>query len=244
MALAMDTGRVIWKQQVLSGDAWNVGCLEPGRSKCPETAGPDHDFGSAPALVTLQGKRIVLGGQKSGQMHAFDADSGEPMWHTQVGAGGVLGGIEWGFATDGSKAYVALSNALEKKPGDAGGIVALNVADGKQRWSTPPAAASVCEGKTGCSTAQPAAVTAIPGVVFSGSLDGHLRAYEAETGQIIFDVDTAKEFATVNQVAARGGSMNGPGATVAGGTVFVSSGYGSLGFMPGNVLLAFTVDGK
>src|SRR5438876_697142 len=81
-------------------------------------------------------------------------------------------------------------------------------------------------GRAGCSTGQAAAVTAIPGIVFSASLDGHLRGYEAETGQVVLDVNTAREFDTVNGVAARGGSMNGPGATVTGGMLFVSSGYG------------------
>ena len=150
------------------------------------------------------------------------------------------------FATDGpvpSVAYVSLSSAFEKKAGEAGGLVAVNIADGKTRWSAPPSA-DTCGGRTGCSTGQPAAVTAMPGVVFSGSLDGHLRGYEAETGQVVLDVNTAREFETVNGVAARGGSFNGPGATVAGGMLFVSSGYGSLGFMPGNVLLAFSVDGR
>jgi polyvinyl alcohol dehydrogenase (cytochrome) len=84
----------------------------------------------------------------------------------------------------------------------------------------------------------------MPGAVFSGSLDGHLRAYDTETGRVIWDVDTAREFETVNHVPARGGSIDGPGATIAGGMLFVSSGYSSLGFMPGNVLLAFSVDGN
>jgi polyvinyl alcohol dehydrogenase (cytochrome) len=158
----------------------------------------------------------------------------------------VLGGIEWGFATDGSVAsvaYVSLSSALEKKAGEAGGLVAVNVADGKTRWSTPPSG-DTCGGRAGCSTGQPAAVTAIPGIVFSASLDGHLRGYEAETGQVVLNVNTAREFDSVNGVAARGGSINGPGATVTGGMLFVSSGYGSIGFMAGNVLLAFSVDGR
>jgi polyvinyl alcohol dehydrogenase (cytochrome) len=176
-------------------------------------------------------------------MHGVDPESGELLWKTRAGEGGVLGGIEWGFATDGSVAYISLSNALEKKAGEAGGLVAVNVLDGKMRWSVPPHADS-CGGRTGCNTGQPQAVSAIPGVVFSGSLDGHLRAYDAESGRELWDVDTAREFETVNTVAARGGSLNGPGATVVGGMLFVSSGYGSLGFMPGNVLLAFSVDGK
>ena len=56
--------------------------------------------------------------------------------------------------------------------------------------------------------------------------------------------DTTMEHQTVNGVAAKGGALNGPGAVVAGGMLFVSSGYASLGFMPGNVLLAYSVDGQ
>jgi polyvinyl alcohol dehydrogenase (cytochrome) len=246
MALALDTGRVLWSTQALAGDAWNVGCLVPpeGRTKCPDGAGPDHDFGSSPVLTTLaDGRRVLIAGQKSGMLHALNPDTGAFVWQTRVGDGGVLGGIEWGFAVNGPTAYVSLSSAIEKKPGEAGGLVAINLGDGKPRWSTPPGR-DTCGGRTGCSTGQPAAVTALPGVVFSGGLDGHLRGYEAETGQVIVDVDTGTAFTTGNGVAAHGGSFNGPGPTVAGGMVFVSSGYGSLGFMSGNVLLAYSVDGQ
>jgi polyvinyl alcohol dehydrogenase (cytochrome) len=79
----------------------------------------------------------------------------------------------------------------------------------------------------------------IPAVVFSGSMDGHLRAYEAATGKVIWDFDTLREFPTVNGVKAKGGSLNATGPTLAGGMMFVNSGYGTLGGMPGNVLLAF-----
>ena len=61
---------------------------------------------------------------------------------------------------------------------------------------------------------------------------------------VLWDINTVNEYDTVNRVPARGGSMNGPGATIAGGMLFVNSGYGSLGFMPGNVVLAFSIDGK
>jgi polyvinyl alcohol dehydrogenase (cytochrome) len=248
MALAMDTGKVLWTTQATPGDAWNVACLEApdsaSRSHCPSGPGPDHDFASAPVLATLSGgRRVLLAGQKSGMLYGLNPDTGDYLWKTQVGDGGVLGGIEWGFAVDGTRAYVSLSNALEKKPGEAGGIAAVNIADGTIKWRTPPSG-NTCGGRTGCSTGQPAAVTAIPGMVFSASLDGHLRGYEAETGQVVFDTDTSQDFTTVNGVKAKGGSMNGPGSTIVDGTLYVSSGYGSLGFMPGNVLLAFTVDGK
>ena len=87
-------------------------------------------------------------------------------------------------------------------------------------------------------------MTAIPGVVFSGSLDGHLRAYASATGAIIWDADTVRDYQTVNGQKARGGSLDGPGAAIAGGMLYVNSGYGQWGGMPGNVLLAFSVDGK
>jgi polyvinyl alcohol dehydrogenase (cytochrome) len=48
----------------------------------------------------------------------------------------------------------------------------------------------------------------------------------------------------VNGVPGRGGSIDGPGAVIGGGMVFVSSGYPNGGGMPGNVLLAFSADGK
>ena len=246
MALAMDTGRVLWIRQTLPGDAWNVGCLETGagRVNCPEKAGPDYDFGSSAAIAMLQdGRRILLAGQKSGALFGINPDTGEQLWKTQAGDGGVLGGIEWGFAVEGTSAYVSLSSALEKGPGQAGGLVAVSVADGKTLWSLPPTA-DTCAARRGCNTGQPAAVSSIPGVVFSGSLDGHLRAYDSASGRVIWDANTVNEYDTVNRVPARGGSMNGPGATIAGGMLFVNSGYGSLGFMPGNVVLAFSVDGK
>jgi polyvinyl alcohol dehydrogenase (cytochrome) len=246
MALAMDTGRVLWIQQTLAGDAWNVGCLDTGagRANCPEGAGPDYDFSSSPAVAVLpDGKQIVIAGQKSGALFGLNPDTGEQVWKTQVGQGGILGGIEWGFSVDATTAYVSLSNALEKKPGEAGGLVAVNIADGKPVWTIPPPA-DTCAARRGCSTGQPAAVSSIPGVVFSGGLDGHLRAYDSASGTVLWDVNTVNEFDTVNRIPARGGSMNGPGATIVGGMLFVNSGYGSLGFMPGNVVLAFSIDGK
>jgi polyvinyl alcohol dehydrogenase (cytochrome) len=89
-----------------------------------------------------------------------------------------------------------------------------------------------------------AAVSAIPGAVFSGALDGHLRAYSSKDGSVIWDFDTAREFPTVNGKPAHGGSIDAAGAAVAGGMVFATSGYAQWGGMPGNVLLVFSVDGK
>lgn len=244
MAFDLESGQIVWTQQTLPGDVWNVSCLseEDVRFNCPEDEGPDFDFGSSPVLATRSdGRQILLAGQKSGVLYGLDPDDGDLLWETRVGDGGVLGGIEWGFAADGRAAYVAISEAFEKQAGDAGGLSAVDLMNGRVLWEAAPSQTS-CANRTGCNTAQPAAVSAVPGVIFSGSLDGHLRAYDAATGEVIWDYDTVRAYDTVNDVPAFGGAFNGPGASVAGGMLFVSSGYGSFGLMPGNVLLAFGVD--
>ncbi len=246
MALAMDTGDVVWVTQTTPGDAWVAACLAPDeatRANCPEDAGPDHDYGSAIVMTEVGGQQVLLAGQKSGVMYRLNPDTGEIVWERRVSGGGVLGGIEWGFASDGETVFASISDALEKAPGDAGGMAAVRIADGDVVWEAPPFQ-DTCGARPGCHTAQPGAVTVIPGVVFSGSLDGHIRAYATETGNVIWDVDTVGEFDTVNGVPGRGGALNGPGATVAGGMLYVSSGYGLLNYMPGNVLLAFSVEGQ
>jgi polyvinyl alcohol dehydrogenase (cytochrome) len=128
---------------------------------------------------------------------------------------------------------------LDPKAG--GGLYALRLTDGKVEWSAPPPG---CGERRPCSPAQSAAVTVIPRVVFSGSSDGHLRAYSIKDGNVIWDVDTVRDYKTVNGVEARGGSLDGPGPVIAGGMLYVNSGYGAMGGIPGNVLLAFSVDGK
>ena len=242
MAFDMDTGKLLWSRQLTEGDAYNLGC--PTGDNCPEAKGPDFDFGCSPNLVDLpNGKRALVAGQKSGMVHAIDPDQqGEVLWQTRVGKGGPLGGVQWGNASDGQNVYVAVSDHYATKNlSEAGGMFALKLETGERVWYTP---APGCGDKSGCSPAQSAAVTVIPGVVFSGALDGHLRAYATADGRIVWDVDTAVEYQAVNGVKAKGGSLDGPGPTVVGGTLYVNSGYGMFGEMPGNVLLAFSVDGK
>lgn len=246
VAFNMDSGKMLWVRQLTESDAWNLACLGSDVTNCPQGAGPDFDFGSSPILVNLPtGRRALIAGQKSGVVHALDPDrKGEIIWQVRVGQGGLLGGIEWGPATDEKNVYIAVSDArtdlTQMDPKAGGGLLALQLADGKQIWRAEPPPCP--ETRKGCSPAQSAAVTAIPDVVFSGSLDGHLRAYSTTDGRVIWDFDTVREFATANGVPGHGGAINGPGPTVAGGMLFVNSGYGLVGEMPGNVLLAFTVE--
>jgi polyvinyl alcohol dehydrogenase (cytochrome) len=131
---------------------------------------------------------------------------------------------------------------LALDPDQGGGLFAVDLATGAIAWAAKPSL--ICGERKGCSPAQSAAVTAIPGAIFSGSLDGHLRAYAAATGDVLWDVDTVREYDTVNASNARGGSLDGPGAVIVGGILYVSSGYGQFGGAAGNVLLAFSIDGK
>jgi polyvinyl alcohol dehydrogenase (cytochrome) len=126
--------------------------------------------------------------------------------------------------------------------GFGGGLHALDLKSGKLNWSAKPATCP--EAQAVCSPAQSAAVTVIPGAVFSGALDGHMRAYSTKDGHVIWDFDTAREFLTVNGKQAHGGSIDATGAAIVGGTLFFNSGYSQYGGMGGNVLLAFSVNGE
>jgi polyvinyl alcohol dehydrogenase (cytochrome) len=238
VALELKTGRVAWFRQTIPGDVFNGRCQQ--KETCP---GPDYDFGSSAILERLpSGTELLLVGQKSGMVYGLDPDhEGRIVWQVRVGKGGVNGGVQWGMASDGKNVYAATSDVVRRgaagyDPKQGGGLTALRIGDGEKAWYVPP---PHCGDKPGCSPAQSAAVTAIPGVVFSGSLDGHLRAFSTEDGKLIWDFDTAREFPTVNAVKAGGGGVDGPGAVVANGMVFVGSGYARTGGMGGNVLLAF-----
>lgn len=249
LALDLATGKILWSRQITPQDDWNTSCFQPGSNNCPKEAGPDYDFGSSPILRTLpDGRSVILAGQKSGVIYALDPDKkGEILWQTRLGKGGVLGGIQWGSAADKEAVYVAISDVgatvgeegLQPDPKAGGGLFAVQISTGKKLWSALPSAEGCHTPR--CSPGQLAAVTAIPGVIFSGALDGHFRAYSAQDGHVLWDYDTLRDFPTVNQVPAKGGALDGAGAAVAGGMVFVNSGYGHNYEIPGNVLLAFEV---
>src|SRR5262245_3966554 len=240
MAFDLRSGIPLWTHQFTPNDAFLVRC-EPGRDNCPSVIGPDFDFGNSPILRTLpNGKSVLVIGQKSGAAWAIDPDKdGALVWEHKVGAGSALGGIEWGSAADERYGYFATAD--QQLGPKAGGLAALNLATGEEIWRTAPPAGD-CKGMA-CVQAQSAAITAIPGVVFSGATNGIMRAYASTDGAVIWEYNTAHEYTTVNGVAAKGGSLNGPGPVVVGGMVFMNSGYAYLGFgAPGNVLLAFGVE--
>lgn len=242
IAFDMNTGKRLWSRQFLPRDLWNGACGAKDDTNCPPQPGPDYDFGSPPMLCsTGKGRNLLIIGQKSGVVYALDPDhKGRVVWQTRIGHGGPLGGIEFGGGADQNLIYFPLSDWQQSKPYEGGGLFALRIPDGQKVWYAPPPKPA-CAKLPGCSAALIAPVTVIPGVVFSGSQDGHLRAYNTRDGSLLWDFDTLRNFKTVNGVPGRGGAFSSIGAAVANAMLFIDPGYGGL---PGNVLLAFLVDGK
>ncbi len=264
VAFDLKTGKIRWVNQILP-DVWILGCggdavgapAAPGapagggpaksggggatrsNPNCPKDVGPDFDFSASPALVTQRdGRELLVVTQKSGVGYALDPNRrGKVVWQYRWGRGSPVGGV-WGAAVDGERAYFAVADQLTPAPG---GLHAVALATGERVWYTPPQPLA-CTPGPGCSAAQSAAVTAIPGVVFSGSADGTMRAYDAASGRVLWTFDTNRDFAAVNGVKADGGSIDGPGPVVADGMLYVTAGNAGFVGTAGNVLLAFGVD--
>jgi polyvinyl alcohol dehydrogenase (cytochrome) len=260
LALDVDSGRIRWSRQITENDIWNGSCRAPNREAavCPDKDAPDFDFTGSSFLVNLissppvwtdpctwnlqrPGCQLIVVGNKAGIIFGFDPDArGKIVWERRVAQGSSSGGVFWGSATDGVNIYAANADFIADNPGASGGMNAVDLRTGRVVWSVPGAG---CANRNPCKPSQSAAVTLIPGVVFSGTMDGRLRAYSTGDGTVLWEYDTAREFTTVNHVQANGGSMSNGGAAVVGGMLFVNSGYSHHGgILPGNVLLAFSVE--
>jgi polyvinyl alcohol dehydrogenase (cytochrome) len=241
MAVDLNTGTLLWSYQAHENDVFMGGCTTgPTRSDaCPSPMGPDLDIGNSPILKVLpNGRRVLMTGTKTGEVFGLDPDNngallyrvpGVPGGDQAAAAGGARGNIVWGGAADDRNAYYGVG---------ARGLAALNPANGQSVWVFPPPLSSGGRG-----TALGAAPTAIPGVVFEGATNGMIYAVSASDGTQLWAFDTARQFETVNKVAAHGGSIASTGAVIVGGMVFVGSGYAiNSGALGGNVLLAFGID--
>ncbi|HXU35272.1 MAG TPA: PQQ-binding-like beta-propeller repeat protein, partial [Blastocatellia bacterium] len=216
VALDLASGKMLWSYQAQHGDVWNMNCVQN-----PKECGPDFDFGTiAISFKGAAGKKLIGAGQKSGWFYAVDPKDGKLVWKTEVGPGGMLGGIEFGDATDGERIYVGISNHPKQ-----GSVSALDGATGKVLWQTM--------NPDGRSNFGPLTVTGTGDnrLVFAGSSGNFIRAYDAKTGKIVWEFDT-------------GGAVGG-GPTVADGVVYVGSGYQMLRLgKANNKLYAFSIDGK
>jgi polyvinyl alcohol dehydrogenase (cytochrome) len=246
VAFDLAEGKLRWVKQLVRPDAGTAG----------------SGFSSSPILRTLAtGNQVLVAGQKSGVVYGLDPDhGGNILWQTKIGdssavaaavvgggaagaasvvgppgVAGSAGGVAWGSAADHRSLYVALSGLLAQPANAAGSLTALDMTNGAARWHTAAPHPACSWGERNCAHAQAQAVTVVPGSAFSGSMDGHLRAYSTIDGKILWDFDTAKDFQTKNGIKASGGPLDHGGATIVNGMVYVNS---------GNTLLAFSVDGK
>ncbi len=248
-AVDAKTGKRLWTTQLTKADAWNVGCMM-GNENCPVEKGPDLDVAASPLLVRLAGGgQMLVVGQKSGEVYGLDPADGQIKWRTVVGHGGTQGGVHFGMAAEGGTVFVPVNDMADTRDGRVydqtkygAGLHAIDAASGKELWKA--LADNVCAGRANCDPGISAAVSAIPGVVFAGHLDGRFRAYASTSGKVLWSVDTTRDVPAVGGVTGHGGGMSGPGAVIAKGNVIANSGYGLYYHSPGNLLMVFTPGGR
>eukprot|EP01116_Phalansterium_solitarium_P019615 TRINITY_DN554_c0_g1_i1.p1 TRINITY_DN554_c0_g1~~TRINITY_DN554_c0_g1_i1.p1 ORF type:complete len:541 (-),score=162.32 TRINITY_DN554_c0_g1_i1:301-1923(-) len=193
LALDLTSGTIKWAQSLGPLNAWCDACEEGGPTRqhnCPETAGFDADFGQCPILVpgsasTPGGQDVLLAGQKSGVLWAFQPGTGKVIYASVVAPGGVHGGLQWGSACDGATFFFASANSdrrnhtlLNGTTITGGSWGAARVLDGKLLWNTA--------NPTGAQSSGP--VSLANGVVYATSKDtlGMLYALDAVNGTILF----------------------------------------------------------
>jgi polyvinyl alcohol dehydrogenase (cytochrome) len=244
VAMDLKTGDIEWVQQYTADDTFNASCIRPGHPNCPENAGPDLDFGAPPILSkTTEGVPIMLAGQKSGGVYALNPVNGERIWERYFGRGGLVGGVHWGMAVNQQRGlvYAPINDmqfgmkVYEGTPEP--GLYALDIATGELRWSTP--ITDTCGDRERCNSGLSAAIVATEDLVWSGGLDGNLRAFDAETGAVVWQYDTWREYDATDGTTANGATIDTDGPMIAGNMLFIQSGYARQLLTGGNALLAF-----
>ena len=250
LAFDLDDGSLLWSYQSLAKDAWNMACFVGGKQgNCPSENGPDLDIGASVILQPLStGKDLLLVGQKSGHVFALDPDKkGKLLWKKKIGIGGFAGGVHWGMTAMGNRLYAAIADSdfgLDAVWKGTPGLYAINATDGHVDWYSPVTDRCRPGTKPVCDQGLSAAITSIPGVVFAGAYDGFIRAFGQDKGEVIWEYQTNRSFDTISGMKAHGGAIEADGPVVIDGVLLVNSGYSFGSRLPGNVLLAFSVEGK
>ncbi|SVA93544.1 uncharacterized protein METZ01_LOCUS146398, partial [marine metagenome] len=249
LAINLQDGSRVWTRRSTAGDAWNVACMMADNPNCPEEDGPDFDHGSSILLVQHDdGSELLLAGHKNGTVYALDPDNeGSLLWSRKVGRGSIQGGVHWGMAWGESVLYVPINDMNNTRNGDyldpalaRPGVHAIDTRTGEILWSHIQK--NVCHpDKEFCDPGVSAPITAMPGAVFAGHLDGFIRAYDKNTGRKLWEFDSRPSILASNGVRGQGGSISGAGPAIADGHVVINSGYGLYNHEAGNLLLTFGV---
>ena len=243
IAIGIESGRVVWHKQTLSGDVWNAACVT-NRINCPGEYGPDYDIGAS--IILIEGdKDMLIAGQKSGMVFAMDPDdNGSIIWQKRVGRGGKKGGVHWGMTIDDDSIFVPIADLPEKIPSQFSpmpGIHALRIKDGSKEWYRP--ALPVCEDeKYHCYPSVSAAPSRVGSMIITGSMNGIIEIISTKDGNLLWSFDTAMQFKTINQISANGGSIDSNGPIIAGDHLIATSGYDIYGQLTGNILLVFSIE--
>lgn len=246
IALDLETGEEKWVFQALENDMWNFAC-SAGGPNCiilDDTNSVDYDFGGPAVLVDTGDQELLIAGQKSGDIWALNPDTGQLVWNQTVGEGTLLGGNHWGITVDSERAFLTINDPGNMSANSRPGIYSFFVGTGEPSWfhELEPSCGDDrddrirgCEAQYGLST-QPLTVD---GAVITGALDGRIYIFNSDSGELIFEYDTVRDYETVNGVEARGGSIDSHSISAGSGMVFIGSGYGQFSQVSGNVLLAF-----
>ena len=246
IAIDMETGKINWVFQATKGDTWNPACmLKVKGPNCPAAEGPDYDFGASIILSTKSnGDDIVLAGQKSGAVFGMDPDTGKMLWRNKIGRGGIQGGVHLGMAASGGLVFVPVSDMYYHWDDETydtpprPGLYAVDIDTGVLAWAWKPSE-DTCKDRAFCNPGISAPPTVIGDYVMVGGLDGWLRVHDTRTGKTVWKMDSTVDIEGFNGVIGHGGSINGTGPVAHAGVIYLSSGYGIYGHMPGNVILMF-----
>ncbi len=236
-ALNAKTGTFIWSQRFTHADTWTVSCASYSKDKatpCPVPTGLDTDFGAGPNFFTVNqnGTKVdaVGAGQKSGSYYTMNRDTGAILWGTQAGPDGVIGGIQWGAATDGQRIYFAEANSAyvqttlipSGQTTNGSYWSALDVNTGQILWQTPiyspapqPTGNRARNPPAGAYTIGGGSVSVANGVLYGEDAAGDFVALDTTSGQILRTVQSG------------GASIAAP--AIVDGALYWASGYSSVG---------------
>lgn len=247
LAIDMATGERAWQRQSTAGDAWNVACMMEDNPNCPEENGPDFDHGSSILLVQADaGREVLAAGHKDGTVFILDPNNqGALLWTQRVGRGSIQGGVHFGMAAADGAVYVPINDMNDTRNGDfldpalaRPGVATVDIDEQAVVWQQVQEDTCGAE-RPFCDPGGSAPLSVSDGVVYAGHLDGYLRAYDAQNGDVLWSYDTTQPHQGTNGLTGQGGGMSGAGPTIAEGHLIVNSGYGLYFHEPGNLLLVF-----